>query len=449
MCSRTRTSIAITRRRRASSSSASPIPRRRCGSIPSFAASTTRSPATARSSRAPSAAKRRVLSSTALRSSRSTSSIRRSKRRWRFEPHRSRRGARPPRGHRQGRTASLAAPRRHETRARAHRRQAADHGAAHLRLDREAPPGSREHRPDPRSGVSLRWLSRRAHDRRGARARRRRPRGHRVRRCGRFQGLPAARRSHLSHRGRYRGRGRHVLPPARSERLAGGRAAGASSRCTAPVRVLVRDARAGAMSAAAGFVWDPRLASHIYRSDHPLKPWRLQGVHDTLERLGAFALPNARVLEPRLATRAELERIHDPAYVDAIKQASADPNLDYSEWGLSLAPWADTPPFSGMHEASLLTTGAPLVASEAVIAGKARVAFNGAGGLHHAMRGNASGFCIYNDPAIVCGALADRGMKVAYVDIDAHHGDGVQAAFYDTDQVLTSPLHEYGIIPRP
>ena len=80
------------------------------------------------------------------------------------------------------------------------------------------------------------------------------------------------------------------------------------------------------MSAAAGFVWDPRLASHVYRSDHPLKPWRLQGVHDTLERLGAFALPNARVLAPRLATRAELERIHDPAYVDAVAQASADPD---------------------------------------------------------------------------------------------------------------------------
>jgi acetoin utilization protein AcuC len=196
----------------------------------------------------------------------------------------------------------------------------------------------------------------------------------------------------------------------------------------------------------AGFVWDPRLASHVYRPDHPLKPWRLQGVHDTLERLGAFALPNARLLAPRLATRGELERIHDPAYVDAIEQASADPELDYSAWGLS--PWGDTPPFAGMHEASLLTTGASLSAMEEVLAGRARVAFNGAGGLHHAMRRSASGFCIYNDPAVVCGLLADRGMKVAYVDIDAHHGDGVQAAFYDTDQVLTISLHEFGMIPR-
>ena len=192
----------------------------------------------------------------------------------------------------------------------------------------------------------------------------------------------------------------------------------------------------------AGFVWDPRVAAHVYREDHPLKPKRLIGVHDTLERLGAFAREGARVLAPREATRAELERIHDGDYVDAVVRASRDPDDDYSEWGMS--PWADTPPFEGMHEVSLLTTGGTLVAMEEVLAGRLRVAFNGSGGLHHAMRRNASGFCIYNDPAIVCGLLADRGMRVAYVDIDAHHGDGVQAAFYDTDQVLTISLHETG-----
>jgi acetoin utilization protein AcuC len=192
----------------------------------------------------------------------------------------------------------------------------------------------------------------------------------------------------------------------------------------------------------AGFVWDPRLASHVYRADHPLKPRRLRGVYETLERLGAFARPNARLLAPRDATRAELERVHDATYVDAVMRASADPDGDYGEWGLH--PFGDTPPFAGMHEASLLTTGATLVAMEEVLTGRARVAFNGAGGLHHAMRRRASGFCIYNDPAIACGLLADRGMKVAYVDIDAHHGDGVQATFYDTDRVLTISLHESG-----
>lgn len=192
----------------------------------------------------------------------------------------------------------------------------------------------------------------------------------------------------------------------------------------------------------AGFVWDPRLAAHVYREDHPLRPKRLIGVHDTLVAQGALDRPNAVVLKPRDATLAELERVHSPEYIDAVRQASADPERDSSRWGLQ--QWGDTPPFPGMHEASLLTTGATLVGLEGVVAGRLRASFNGAGGLHHAMRSRASGFCIYNDPAVACGILADRGMRVAYVDIDAHHGDGVQAAFYDSDRVLTISLHESG-----
>ena len=192
----------------------------------------------------------------------------------------------------------------------------------------------------------------------------------------------------------------------------------------------------------AAFVYDVRLTEHVYRPDHPLRPERLRGVHATLTALGAFDRPNAAVLAPRDATRDEIERIHAPDYVEAVMQASADPELDYTQWGI--AQWGDTPPFRGMHEASLLTTGATLVAMEEVISGRARVAVNYAGGLHHAMKRHASGFCVYNDPAIACGLLADRGMKVAYVDIDAHHGDGVQVAFYDTDQVLTISLHQDG-----
>ena len=196
----------------------------------------------------------------------------------------------------------------------------------------------------------------------------------------------------------------------------------------------------------AAFVWDPSIASHVYRDDHPLKPKRLIGVHDTLKKLGAFDRPGARVLTPRPATRAEIERIHAPEYVEAVMQASREPDLDYSQW--NMIPHLDTPPFKGMHEVSLLTTGGSLVAMEESLSGRVRAGVNFAGGLHHAMRRNASGFCIYNDPAIVCAVLADRGLKVAYVDIDAHHGDGVQRAFYETDQVLTISLHQYGFVPE-
>lgn len=165
-------------------------------------------------------------------------------------------------------------------------------------------------------------------------------------------------------------------------------------------------------------------------------------MYETLRDLRAFDHERAALLAPREATRAEIERIHASEYVDAVEEASRDPALDYGQWGLS--HFGDTPPFAGMHEASLLTTGATLAGLDEVVAGRLDVSFNGAGGLHHAMRAHASGFCIYNDPAIACGLLADRGMKVAYVDIDAHHGDGVQAAFYDTDQVLTISLHQDG-----
>jgi acetoin utilization protein AcuC len=196
----------------------------------------------------------------------------------------------------------------------------------------------------------------------------------------------------------------------------------------------------------AAFVWDRSIASHVYRDDHPLKPQRLIAVYDTLTQLGAFGHPDARVLAPRTATEEEIERIHAPEYVEAVKRASASPQRDdWSQWGLS--SYGDTPPFKGMHEVSLLTTGGSLVAMDESLSGRVRVAVNFSGGLHHAMRRRASGFCIYNDPAIVCGLLADRGMKVAYVDIDAHHGDGVQRAFYETDQVLTISLHQYGVMP--
>jgi acetoin utilization protein AcuC len=104
---------------------------------------------------------------------------------------------------------------------------------------------------------------------------------------------------------------------------------------------------------------------------------------------------------------------------------------------------ADDPVFPGMHEASALVTGATLAAARAVALGSAEHAVSIAGGLHHAMSDHASGFCVYNDPAIAIAALLDQGLeRVAYVDIDVHHGDGVQAAFYNDPRVLTISLHE-------
>ncbi|TME25277.1 MAG: hypothetical protein E6I64_11210, partial [Chloroflexi bacterium] len=166
-------------------------------------------------------------------------------------------------------------------------------------------------------------------------------------------------------------------------RRRGHRASGRPAPCV-PVQVPHARANPEGVSVAtgAGFVWDERVARHVYRDDHPLKPIRLVGVRDTLDRLGAFSLPGARVLTPRAATRDEIERIHAPEYVEAVIRASDDPDLDYAEWGLSA--WGDTPPFAGMHQVSLLTTGGSLSAMEEVLAGRTRVSVNYSGGLHHA-----------------------------------------------------------------
>ena len=134
--------------------------------------------------------------------------------------------------------------------------------------------------------------------------------------------------------------------------------------------------------------------------------------------------------------------MHDPGYIEAVKQAGgADPILVAGRYGLGTE---DDPIFPAMHEASALVAGATLAAAQAVWKGTAEHGVSIAGGLHHAMRDHASGFCVYNDPAIAISWLLSQGAeRVAYVDIDVHHGDGVQAAFYNDPRVLTISLHEH------
>src|SRR5712691_11854059 len=136
----------------------------------------------------------------------------------------------------------------------------------------------------------------------------------------------------------------------------------------------------------------------------------------------------------------ELELAHDADYIDAVRQAGLD-GRGNGRYGLGTP---DNPVFTCMHEASALVAGATLAAARAVWTAQVQHAVSIAGGLHHAMRRMASGFCVYNDPAIaIAWLLAQGARRVAYVDIDVHHGDGVQAAFYDDPRVLTISLHEH------
>src|SRR4051794_16916252 len=184
-------------------------------------------------------------------------------------------------------------------------------------------------------------------------------------------------------------------------------------------------------------VWAEDLLGYDL-GDHPLDPVRVELTIALARELGVLDRPGVSVVAPEPADEATLTRVHAPAYLDAVRAASVDPS--FVGWGLGTS---DNPVFPHMHEASALVAGATVRAAEAVWRGEATRAVNVAGGLHHAMRDRASGFCVYNDPAVAITRLLDLGAeRVAYVDVDVHHGDGVQAIFWDDPRGLTISLHE-------
>jgi acetoin utilization protein AcuC len=187
--------------------------------------------------------------------------------------------------------------------------------------------------------------------------------------------------------------------------------------------------------------WDDRLAGYDFGPGHPLAPVRVELTVALAEALGVLSAPGVSVTGAAAATDAELELVHDPRYIAAVREAGAGgPAQRARQFGLGPG---DNPVFPGMHEASALVAGATLAAARAMWSGAAQHGASIAGGLHHAMAASASGFCVYNDLAIAIAWLLDAGAeRVAYVDIDVHHGDGVQAAFYDDPRVLTISLHE-------
>jgi acetoin utilization protein AcuC len=189
------------------------------------------------------------------------------------------------------------------------------------------------------------------------------------------------------------------------------------------------------MECSAGAVWDERYLAYDF-GDHPLNPVRLDLTIRLARELGV--LDRLDVTAPQDATEAQLLTIHDADYLAAVRAASDDPMFE----GFGLGT-TDDPVFPGMYDASALVAGGSAQAALSMWRGEVEHAVNIAGGLHHAMRGNASGFCIFNDVVLAIRTLLASGARrIAYVDIDVHHGDGVQAAFYDDPRVLTISLHQ-------
>lgn len=190
------------------------------------------------------------------------------------------------------------------------------------------------------------------------------------------------------------------------------------------------------------FIFSDEQLKYKFNKDHPFNQLRLKLTLDLLQEINAIT--DKDIVLPRMATDEELQLIHDPSYVTAVRKAgNGELSEDMAEsYGLGTE---DTPIFPGMHEASALLVGGTLTAVDHVMQGKAKHAVNLGGGLHHGFRGKASGFCVYNDSSVAIKYIQEKyNARVLYIDTDAHHGDGVQWAFYDDPNVCTFSIHETG-----
>ncbi|MFC4496554.1 acetoin utilization protein AcuC [Streptomyces ovatisporus] len=195
------------------------------------------------------------------------------------------------------------------------------------------------------------------------------------------------------------------------------------------------------MSGGAQLMWDEAVTDYDFGPGHPMDPIRLALTMRLVEALGLDAQKGLKVSAAKSAGDSTLRLVHRQDYIDAVRTLSADPGSANGEYGLGTP---DDPAFAGMHDASALIAGQSVAAAEAVWRGEVKHGVNFAGGLHHAMHASAAGFCIYNDAALAIARLLEQGAeRVAYIDIDVHHGDGVQDAFWNDPRVLTVSLHEH------
>lgn len=190
-------------------------------------------------------------------------------------------------------------------------------------------------------------------------------------------------------------------------------------------------------------VWDPALLAYDLGGDHPFNPVRLDLTIRLATALGV--LDEVSLLVPERASESELARVHTSEYLTAVQEA---PMASW-EVGHGLGT-SDNPIFSQMHESASLVAGSTLLGARRIAEGTTNRVVNIAGGLHHAMRDRAAGFCVYNDCSVAIAWLLDHGFdRIAYIDVDVHHGDGVQEAFFHDPRVLTISLHQHPLTLFP
>ena len=186
------------------------------------------------------------------------------------------------------------------------------------------------------------------------------------------------------------------------------------------------------------YVYSDDFLKYDFGPGHPLTPIRLKLTYELSRAKGLFEDQRVKIISPRIATEEEVRLFHSEEYVNLVKRMSKS--------GHGLLDLGDTPAFKGVYEASAMTVGATLDAVDAVMNGQTDHGVNISGGLHHAHEDRASGFCVFNDPAVAVAYLKKKyGLsRVMYFDMDAHHGDGVMYGFYTDPGVLDVDFHEDG-----
>ncbi|GAB3761711.1 acetoin utilization protein AcuC [Nocardioides ginsengisegetis] len=194
-------------------------------------------------------------------------------------------------------------------------------------------------------------------------------------------------------------------------------------------------------SGPASVVFDPSLTEYNFGASHPMSPIRVDLTMRLAEELGVLD-SGLTVVPAPMADDDLIATVHDRGLIEAVTRCGTVPGAYDEERGLGSD---DNPVFEGMHRAAAHVVGASVEAFRQVWSGESLHSANITGGLHHAMRDRAAGFCIYNDIAVGIQSLLDQGAeRVAYVDVDVHHGDGVEKIFWNDPRVLTISLHETG-----
>jgi acetoin utilization protein AcuC len=197
------------------------------------------------------------------------------------------------------------------------------------------------------------------------------------------------------------------------------------------------------MKSKVALIYSEELSQYDLGPEHPLKPIRFKVAAELIKAYNLLNSPTTKLLSPKQATDEEIGLVHQKDYIEMVKKAGQSLfNVSFLRFGLGTG---DNPIFPEMHEAASLLVGGSIRAAKLIMEGEVNHAFNIAGGLHHALPAKASGFCIYNDAAVAIAYLIKTyRARVMYIDIDAHHGDGVQSIFYKNPEVLTISLHESG-----